>query len=241
MNPALPPDRAQLTNRQLILPYALPYLAYVGIAALLGDLLSREVNYALRIVAVALLLLWARRWYCPLRGPGSAGVSLLVGTAAGLFGAALWIFLLSPFAARGLGADPDPWPIAAFLLRLAAAGLLVPLFEELLMRGFIFRLALQWDEARKAGDRAPLQTALDERSADDVPPGAWSWPAVLVSTVVFTAGHQLAEWPASLAFGLLMALLWVFRRDLLSCVAAHAVANIALAGYVLATGSWHLW
>jgi hypothetical protein len=38
-----------------------------------------------------------------------------------------------------------------------------------------------------------------------------------------------------------MALLWRHRRDLISCVTAHAVTNISLALFVLATGSWQYW
>ena len=226
------------SNRQLILPYALPYLAYVAIAALFNKLLSLEVNYALRIGVVVLLLLWSKRWYCRLRGPGRPGGSVAIGLVAGLFGAALWIGLLTPFVTPG---EVTPWSGVSFMLRLAAAGLLVPLFEELMMRGFIFRFALQWDQARRRGDRAPLQTALDDRSVNTVKPGDWSWLAIAISTAAFASGHLIEEWAAAIAFGLLMSGLWIYRKDLLTCIVAHAVTNITLAGYVLVTGNWHLW
>ncbi|NLW81378.1 MAG: CPBP family intramembrane metalloprotease [Desulfovibrionales bacterium] len=227
-----------LTNRQLVLPYILPYVAYVALASLPAGILPSEVNYALRLVVVSGLLLWARRWYCPLTGPGSPLVSTLWGIGAGLAGAWVWIALLSPFVSAQ---DASPWSSLSFWLRLAAAGLLVPVFEELLMRGYVFRVALQWNQERQKGDGSALQTALDERSMNAVRPGEWSWAAVAISTLVFTAGHNVPEWPASIAYGLLMSLLWVYRKDLLSCIAAHATTNIALACYVRATGSWHLW
>lgn len=226
------------SNRQLILPYAIPYLAYVAIASLLDDLLSIQVNYALRFVVVVSLLAWSRRWYCSLKGPGAPSVSIAVGLAIGLIGAVLWIGLLTPFVEKE---GAIAWSNNSFFLRLAAAGLLVPVFEELMMRGFIFRLALQWDQARKAGDSDPLQTALDDRSVNEVKAGDWSWIAVAISTAAFTSGHLVVEWPASIAFGLLMSFLWVYRKDLLSCIVAHAVTNITLAFYVLMTGNWHLW
>ena len=227
-----------ITNRQLILPYAAPYLAYVAIASLFDSVLSTEANYALRLVVVTLLLAWSRRWYCPLKGPGSPRISIIFGLLAGLIGAVLWIVLLTPFVADR---EITPWTEGAFLLRLGAAGLLVPVFEELMMRGFVFRLALQCDIARKEGEPAPLQCALDERSVNEVVPGQWSWLAIAISTAVFVSGHQIEEWPASIAFGLLMSWLWVYRRDLLSCIVAHATANVALAFYILGTGHWHLW
>ncbi len=227
-----------LSNRQLLLPYALPYLAYVAIASLLGEILPKELNYLLRLIVVTALLFWARRWYFSLTGPRSPLGSTVVGALVGLFGAALWIVLLNPFV------DPEaatPWSTTAFFLRLTAAGLLVPIFEELMMRGYIFRLALQWDQERKSGNPAPLHTALDDRSINDIQPGAWSWPAIFIATVVFAAGHHTSEWPAAIAYGLLMSWLWVNRKDLLSCIVAHGVTNVALAMYVLFTGHWQYW
>lgn len=225
-----------LTNRQLLLPYMAPYLAYVAIASLPGDILSREVNYGLRLVVVAALLVWARRWYCCLTGPYSPVVSALWGIAAGVAGTALWIGLLAPFVSDAA----EPWTGAAFVLRLFAAGLLVPVFEELMIRGYVFRVALQWGRERKKGGQA-LQAALDERSLNEVGAGEWSWIAVVVSTVAFAAGHSMAEWPGAVGYGLLMCLLWVWRRDLVSCIVAHATTNIVLAAYVWTSGNWQYW
>ncbi len=226
------------SNRQLALPYAAPYLAYVGIATLFSSTLSAEVNYLLRLVVVGLVLIWAWRWYCPLHGPKSPAGSMLYGAVAGVFGLGLWLGLLAPFVEP---AQMDAWSSRAFLLRLLSAGLLVPIFEEMVMRGYIFRLALQWDQARKDREREPLHVALDRRSINDVGPGHWSWVAVAVSTVAFASGHAPKEWPAAIAFGLLMALLWMHRKDLLTCITAHAVTNIALAAYVAVTGNWQYW
>ncbi len=227
-----------VTNRQLILPYAAPYLAYVGIASIGEDVLPMEISYPLRIVAVSLLLLWGRRWYCPIRGPRSPWGSIAVGVLAGLIGLVLWIALLAPFTTP---ADTQPWSLTAFIFRLLSAGLVVPVFEELMMRGFVFRLALQWDTLRKTGADSPLHRALDEHSINEIAPGAWSWMAVFISTLAFTSGHATQEWPAAVAYGLLMALLWIKRQDLIVCITAHAVTNITLAWFVYATGSWQYW
>lgn len=70
----------------------------------------------------------------------------------------------------------------------------------------------------------------------EVSPGAWSWAAVGISILAFTSGHAVHEWPAALAYGLLMAGLWINRKDLIACITAHAVTNIALACFVYATG-----
>lgn len=227
-----------IPNHRLLVPYAAPYFAYVLIATVAGRFVPMEVNYLLRIVIVSATLLWARQWFFSFKGPKSPVVSAFVGILAGVIGLILWIALLTPFVSI---ADGKPWSQSAFILRLLAAGFLVPLFEEVLMRGYVFRLALQWDEARKSKATDALSIAMDERSVNDVQPGAWSWAAVVVSTLVFTLGHTTPEWPASIAYGLLMAGLYVWRKDLLSCIVAHGVTNIGLSIYVYQTGNWQLW
>jgi membrane protease YdiL (CAAX protease family) len=227
-----------ITNRRLILPYAAPYLAYVFIASVFVDLISVEANYIVRLVVGVSVLTWAWKWYCPLNGPGSLLKSVLIGIAAGVIGLILWILLLIPFADSF---DNDVWTKTAFMLRLLSAGLLVPVFEEILMRGFVFRLAFQWGEARRQKKDEPLQVSLDEKNINDFPPGAWSWTAVVISTFVFVSGHHLYEWPAAIVFSLLMTFLWILRKDLIVCIVAHSVTNILLAVYVLKTNSWYLW
>lgn len=227
-----------IPNRRLILPYAAPFMAYVLVASLFGDVLSPELNYSLRILLTFALLVWAWRWYFPLRGPASPLVSALWGGLVGLVGIIIWIVTLIPFADTEAS---EPWSASAFTLRLIAAGFLVPFAEEILMRGFVFRLALQWWEGKKQKEDEPLAIALDEKTVNDVKPGAWSWMAVIVSTAAFASGHHIYEWPAAICFGLLMSMLWIFRKDLISCIVAHSVANIVLAIYVLQTDSWYLW
>lgn len=196
------------------------------------------VNYSFRIIAVTILLLWARRWFFSFKGPKSPLVSTFIGVLAGVIGLILWIVLLTPFVS---GVELKAWTNSAFVLRLLAAGLLVPVFEEVFIRGFVFRFALQWDELSKHKANDALELALDECSVNDVPPGAWSWMAVILSTIVFALGHTVPEWPAAIAYGLLMAGLYIWRKDLLSCIVAHGVTNIALALYVYQTGNWQFW
>ena len=227
-----------IENRHLILPYAAPYLAYVFIASVLGDVVSVEINYLLRFVVTGALLIWAWKWYIPLSGPRSLLSSLVNGCIFGFIGCVLWIFCLLPFT------DPEtatPWSSTGFVLRLISAGLLVPVFEELMVRGFAFRLALQWDRERQKKNDAPLHTALHEQSINDLDSAQWSWAAVIISTLVFMIGHAVSEWPAAVVYGLLLCFLLIKQKDLLSCIVAHGTTNILLAIYVVLTGSWHLW
>jgi membrane protease YdiL (CAAX protease family) len=230
------PSAPSRDNRQLLLPYLAPYFAYVLVATLAADRVPREVDYAARMVVTSAALIWAWRFYVPLRGPRSAATSIALGAGAGLVGLALWIALLAPFVEGGEAWEPGAWG-----LRALAATTLVPVFEEQLMRGYVLRFAIQWDRARSAGAGDPFGVALDKSSIADIEPGAWTWTALLISSGVFALGHLQAEWPAALAYGFLMAGLWIWQRDLLTCVVAHAVTNASLALYVRATGSWALW
>jgi membrane protease YdiL (CAAX protease family) len=228
---------ARRSNRTLLLPYLLPYVAYVAIASVPETWLARPYNYGARIAVCALLLaiLWGR--YTPLRGPRPIAGSIAVGASAGLVGAVLWIAMLQSL----VGGGGEPWSEGAFALRLLAAATVVPVFEELLMRGYVLRVAYQWDLARRAGAKDPFGDSFDRGSLDEVAPGAATPVAVGISTLVFMLGHQTVEWPAAMAYGFLMCALWIARKDLLSCVVAHSVTNVTLALYVRATGTWTLW
>ena len=229
-------DRSHLPNSGLLLPYLLPYLLYVG-AAQLDEVLGREWGYLARIALCGAALAWARPRLCSLLGPRSAWASAVIGLAVGLAATVLWVALLAPFVEQGAGA----WSEREFGVRLLAAGAVAPLAEELLMRGYLLRLLVIWERERRVIKRGAFDRAFHARSINALEPGAWTPLAVLGATIVFAAGHAPEEWLAASVYGLVMATLWIVRRDLLSCVLAHAATNVALALYVISSGRWELW
>ena len=222
-------------NRDLLLPYFAPYAAYVAIASFAGGL-GHEIDYLLRIVVTGALLLYFRKFY-RIRGPGSPVTSVLIGAAAGVFGVLVWVGLLLPFHDASVG---DAYDVEAFALRLAAATLIVPFAEELLCRGYILGLVTQWQQERRAG-RGSFGDVIDLRSIHELAPGAWTPLALFVSSAAFALGHSMTQWPAAIAYGLLMASLWIARRDLIAPIVAHAFTNLVLYIYVYKTESWGLW
>lgn len=236
-NAATAIDPKPVTNYQLLLPYAAPYCVYVALGVL-GDCgIPIAWIYTFRLIVVPALLIWAWRWYMPIGGPKSRWGSIGIGIPVGGVGTVIWIILMAPFVPD----EAHGWSQQAFYLRTAASTLVVPVFEELLMRGYVFRLAFQWDLERKKGTAAALDKTLHERSICDIKEISWKIPAVVISTVVFTLGHQMAEWPAAVAYGILMAILLVVRKDLISCMTAHATTNFCLALYIYSTGCWQYW
>lgn len=224
-------------NSELILPYFLPYCIFVAIGLLPSGLLTQEWRYFIQITLTTIALFWYWKRFVPLKGPKSPSGSIYVGIPAGILGAIIWALLLMPFV------DPagKPYSNCAFALRMVSAGLLVPIFEELVTRGFILRAAVQWDNLRKKGVDDPLGEVLNACSIADVKPGQITTLAIVISTVGFAAGHTTTEWLAAVAYSLLMVSLWVIRKDLLSCIIAHGTTNIALGIFAKATGLWGLW
>ena len=157
---------------------------------------------------------------------------------AGLVGVLLWIALILPFHnAR----DGDALAWQAFVFRVTAATLLVPFVEELLMRGYIMGFITQWHQAKRSGVKAPFDDVLDRHSVNNLAPGAATVLAVFGSSVAFMVGHITYQWPAAFAYGVLMAGLWIMRRDLLTPIVAHATTNLVLYLYIFATENWGLW
>lgn len=225
------------SNYSLLFTYVLPYFAYVLTLMLPETLVPKPWAYGLAIAASAVGIAWAWRWYVPLRGPRPALGSVGAGVAAGVAGTALWLAIKAPFYEPG----GEPWAPAAFWMRVLASTTVVAVFEELLFRGLILRGAVTWDRLRRAGSRQPLDETLHDRGPDDVEPGGWTPAALAISSLAFATGHQPSEWVAAIAYGLLMAGLWIWRKDLLSCVVAHGVTNLTLALWVQQTGHWSVW
>jgi CAAX protease family protein len=231
------PGRRKPSNYALLFPYVLPYFAYVGALMIPPERLPRAAAYGVALAGSGAALAWGWRWLLPLRGTGSPVASAAAGAAAGVVGTALWVAIKAPFYAAG----GEPWPEGAFWMRLLASGTVVAVFEELLFRGYLLCGAVQWSRARRAGSPDPIGEVLHQRSVADVEPGAWTPFAVLFSSLVFAGGHAPGEWPAALAYGLLMAGLWIWRKDLLTCVIAHGTTNVTLALWVRHTADWTLW
>jgi CAAX prenyl protease-like protein len=143
--------------------------------------------------------------------------------------AVLWVGLdghypTLPFLGTRAAFDPhvlSPLGCWAFIaVRLMGMAVLVPLIEELFWRSFVMR----W---------------VSNADFDHVPVGHVTLAAAIVTSVCFGLEHP--EWLPGVLTGLIWAgLLWR-TKSVSACVISHAVANLSLGLYVIATGNWKFW
>jgi CAAX prenyl protease-like protein len=222
-------------RRQCLLAHVLPMIVFI---LLLGatNLFKQPVGslwviapefwiYPLQTLLCAALLVFFRGQYefHPLRQP-----SLVL--AIGLFVFLLWIapqqFLHFPH--RGDGFNPEVLKFnpglywTTILLRFLRLVVIVPLVEEIFWRGFLLRFLIS-------------------EKFDSVPFGSFSWISFAIVTVAFALSHAFADWPAALATGALYNLVAYRTRSLLSCILTHALTNLALGLWIVATRQWGFW
>jgi exosortase E/protease (VPEID-CTERM system) len=211
---ALPPAAAA---------YVAPLLAAL-FAALVASIWSEDAPdrwYLARILASAGVLWLVRR---ELPAPSIAPSWLPVGAAA--ITCAAWVVLVPAEASAGgalASALQELGPLerwAWIVVRVLGSCLIIPVVEELAFRGFLLRWLVSPDFER-------------------VPPRAWTWSAVLVSSLAFGVLH--GHWILGTFAGLVFALVLLVRGRLSDAILAHGLTNAGIAFVVLAFGRWDLW
>ena len=231
------------------LPFILPFIAFMVIASRYPDLAgsyednldagvtpetwSYLIMIGLQVVVAAGLLGYFHKIYLQHFPFRVSPISIVVG----MVGIVLWVLLCD------LGIEAAFWNIIGFdvsrpsfnpftiadnsvlwtflILRFSLLALIVPLIEELLVRGWFVRWFHDpsWENIKLSG--LPLKALL----------------AVSVYGVLAHPGEAIA---AFVWFGLIS---WLMNRtgNLWDCVVAHAVTNLLLGIYVVWFSQWHLW
>jgi uncharacterized protein len=219
-------------------PYIIPMVGFLAMTAAEGYLPTRgggidplwyPVVYAIKVAVVSVLAWMSRSAWRDLSPRPSLG-ALALATALGLGVAALWVGLdglypeLPFLGGKRSSFDPNTMPragmIAFVAVRLLGLVVLVPLIEELFWRSFLMRWVIDQDFAR-------------------VPIGRVTPLAAGVTSVAFGLAHP--EWLPGLITGLAWAWLVWQTKSITACVISHAIANLALGLYVIATGDWKYW
>ena len=100
----------------------------------------------------------------------------------------------------------------------------VPILEELVMRGFLWRYLSNPD-----GDFT------------QVPFGKWHRVGVIGSILAFTVGHHIPDLLGCVIYGILISYVALRTKSLGACVVCHGVTNLLLGFYVMATEQWGFW
>jgi exosortase E/protease (VPEID-CTERM system) len=204
--------------------YLMPFLAIVA-ASLISVAASAgfEALYALRLPMFAVVAYAYRREYRAL----DWSVSWL-GPLAGVGVFAIWIALASWFGsgsggaiAVGLSHLTPGERMTWIATRVITAVVAVPFAEELAFRGFLAR-------------------RIQSSDVENVSLRSLTAPAMVLSSLAFGAMHG-KMWVAGTLAGMVFCLVARRRGRLGEAVAAHAVANLMIAGWVLMRGDYSLW
>jgi len=204
---------------ELAAPFLAPLLAALGTALVASIRTTGPLDgwYGARIAAAVGALLFIRRSLPALPFDWSWTATLL-GVAVGAAWVA-WGGAPSSSLGAALGALPPVDRAAWVAVRMTGSVLVIPLVEELAFRGFL----LPW---------------LVSPDFEKVSPRAWTWSAVVLSSLAFGAIHE--QWVLGTLAGVVFAAARLHRGRLSDAILAHAVANAVIAAAAL-SGRWGLW
>jgi CAAX prenyl protease-like protein len=196
--------------------------------------------YPLQTLVSLLLVAW---WWPRYRFRPCDARRFLFAAVVGIVGIAIWLlpgwlhrqfgWHLPAFgvASRaGPGFNPYLFPEGSaawhstVLLRFIRLTIAVPLVEEIFWRGFLWRYLADFD-----------------RPWFETPFGVPSVRALVGTSIFMMASHQWVDWPAAFVWSLLAGVVAIKTRSLGACVVCHAVSNLILGVYVMATRQWGYW
>jgi len=147
----------------------------------------------------------------------------------GLVVLAIWILLpkflgIVPkteiFAPTGF--DSTLGLISGLVVRIIGAAIIVPIIEEIFWRSFLMRYLI---------DANFLKIKL----------GTYTHFSFWAVVALFPLAHRAWEWPGAILTATLYGGYCVWSKNLKGCILAHAVTNLGLAIYVIATEDWAFW
>jgi len=204
-------------------PHVSPFLLFF-LFIYFGPLLNipKGVLYPLQTIAISGILGFCWRAYKIEIRFSLDWIAIIAGVAVFL----IWILpeglypqlSTSEFNPNELAAGNAALVLIAF--RLVGASLVVPLAEEIFWRSFALRFLIQSDF--KA-----------------VSLGRFSWFSFMVVSIAFGLEHH--RWLPGIVAGFIYAGVLYRTKNLFSPILAHAVTNLMLGVYVIATQQWTFW
>src|SRR3989344_3036337 len=195
--------------------FVIPFVAYV-LVPIISSLLKLNPTLAqlLKVIIVAGLIFHYRKHY--------KLIFMLDGWSAisGLVIFVIWVGLegFYPFV---LGVPQAPPTDKSYvLLRLISSILIAPVIEEFFTRYFLNRI-------------------IQSKNWEKVPLNKFTLTSFTITVLFFGLSHN--RWLPGIITGLILNLVLMKTKRIETCVLAHAIANLALAIYVITTQNWILW
>jgi len=220
---------SEVSEQRMAEAYLVPLLVVTAVSLVTRALSSGfEVLYPLRLLVGIVALWWFRGVYRKVDWRfGWLGVVAGVAVFAVWVGLARWTnpSAAAVFAGDNLAAGLDvlrPWQRGVWLAaRVLAAGVVVPVVEELAFRGYVARRVVSGDVAT-------------------VPYARLGVVAIVVSAVPFglMGGRMFV---GGIVAGVVFAFMAKLRNRLGEAVVAHAVASLLLAAWVVSRGEYWMW
>lgn len=227
------------------------------------------ILYAIQCLIVAMLL-WRYRRLLPELTITFHWLAIPAGVLVCVIWIALGKWMIATFPSQFAPTADDPAHLftrmspavrwVSLSLRVLGMSLLVPLFEELFVRSLLLRSfhsfrkvmvgLLQWGQDLPVVGDWLLHTSIARRADaheqpfarmfEQTPLGALSVTGIVLSTLIFTIGHGMRDWPGAVICSLLyIALLRITRNKGLGPVVwAHGITNACLWGYSVYYNDW---
>ena len=213
----------QFHAKRPYIPYILPF-ALFAVCTYIGPLfsVSQALMYPVKtiVVAFALILFWNAY-----KGEIKFTFSWLA-VLSGVVVFVVWVLMeglypqigYSEFNPFNQASNSGLYVLIAF--RMAGASLVVPVMEELFWRSFALRFVMKSD-------------------FKSIPLGEFAWFSFIFVSVLFGFEHH--RWLAGILAGLVYAGVLYKSRNLFVPILSHAITNLLLGAYVLATHQWSFW
>lgn len=192
--------------------YIIPFILYVVIAPLFGYFFKGH-GYLAKIIFtfIALAYFWKDYKEIKIKFDVSA---IFVGAIIFL----VWIGLEPLHAIKETSFIPS---IASILTRILGGVFVASVVEELFTRSFLMRFIINPNNWQK------------------ISIGKYTLFSFLITVLFFGLSHK--RWIAGLVIGIILNLYLYKRKDIFSCIQAHAWANLILSVYVIVSSSWYFW
>lgn len=205
------------------IPYIVPFILFI-IFTYAGPLfnISLLIIYPLKTIVVATSLIYFWNDYKHEIGFSFDWLTII----SGIFVFIIWVLPQGLYPQIGYS-EFNPYKLTsgygvyfAIAIRIIGASLVVPLMEELFWRSFALRYAIDTD-------------------FKSVPLGQFSWFSFIFVSVIFGFEHH--QWLVGIIAGLVYAGILYRKKDLFVPILSHAITNLLLGVYVVATRKWFFW